>query len=189
MVTTSILDLPEMRARVYQWSVPDYLALTQDDPAFHRCELIRGIIVGKMSKGPLHEFLTNHVCERLRREVVAGLAVRQEASLRLADSVPEPDAAVVRGTWREFQVRQPTTAELVVEVAVSSVVLDRKNASLYAEAGVAEYWIILAEAEQIEAYRHPVNGAYQERRIYRRGEMIPCACVEGGTVPVDTWFA
>ena len=75
-----------------------------------------------------------------------------------------------------------------VEVAVSSVALDRENASLYAEAEIAEYWIVLGEREEIEAYRRPENGVYQEKRTYQRGDMIPCACVEGGEVPVAEWF-
>lgn len=53
--------------------------------------------------------------------------------------MPEPDVAIVRSTMEEFEIRHPTTAELVIEVAVSSVALDRANASLYAEAGGTEY--------------------------------------------------
>ena len=64
-----------------------------------------------------------------------------------------------------------------------------ENALLYAEAGIAEYWIVLAEREEIETYRRPEDGVYQEKRTYRRGETIPCECVEGGAVPVETWFA
>ena len=51
----------------------------------------------------------------------------------------------------------PTTAELVVEVAVSSAVVDRENASLYADAGVPEYWIVLGELGQVEVCRQPVR--------------------------------
>ena len=88
--------------------------------------------------------------------------MRQEAALRLKDSMPEPDAAVVQGTRRDFWRCHLTTAELIIEVAVSSVALDRENASLYAEAGVAEYWIVLAEAEEIEAYRRSVESIYPD---------------------------
>jgi Uma2 family endonuclease len=78
------------------------------------------------------------------------LVVRREDPLTLKDSEPEPDIAVVRGSESEFFHAHPTTAELVIEVAVSSPVLDREAASLYAEAGVKEYWIVLGTTRQIE---------------------------------------
>jgi Uma2 family endonuclease len=78
---------------------------------------------------------------------------------------------------------------LVVEVAVSSAALDRENASLYAEAGVPEYWIVLGLEERVEVYRHPIDGVYQDQHIYARGEAIDCASIEGGPLPVEAWFA
>ncbi len=185
----AILDLPEVRARVTRWTVGDYERLTELGAVSRRAELIRGLIVEKMSKSPLHNFLTIRIADTLRPRVGAGLLVRQEASLRLADSVPEPDVALVRGRETDFRTRHPTTAELVIEVAVSSAALDRENASLYAEAGVAEYWIVLGEAEQVEVYRRPENGVYQEKRLYARDETIPSASVSDGLVPVASWFA
>ena len=89
----------------------------------------------------------------------------------------------------DFGTRHPATAELVVEVAVSSVAPDRENASLYAEAGVTEYWIVLGETEQVEVYRRPVGGVYLERRNYGRGEAIEGVEVIGGAFAVDTLFA
>ena len=107
----------------------------------------------------------------------------------MADSVPEPDVSVVRGTPANFRTTHPTSAELVVEVAVSSVALDRENASLYAEAGVGKYWIVLGEEERVEVYRRPENGAYQEKRAYGRGEVIEDITVTKGAVPMETLFA
>jgi Uma2 family endonuclease len=185
----AILDLPEVRARVGRWSVADYERLAELGVIPRRVELIRGIIVEKMPKSPLHTFLIGRICEDLRRRVHRELTVRQEPPLRLADSMPEPDAAVVRGTQEDFRARHPTTAVLVVEVAVSSAALDRENASLYAEAGVSEYWIVLGTEERVEVYRQPIGGIYQNLRTYARGEAIDCASVEGGPLPVETWFA
>ena len=185
----AILDLPEIRERVRRWTVAEYRKLTEDEPAFQRSVLIRGLIIDRMPKSPLHEYLTSLVCELLRRCVLAGWFVRQEASLQLADSVPQPDAAVVRGTPGDFRTRHPTVADLVVEVAVSSVALDREYATLYAEAGVAEYWIVLGEAQRVEVYRRPVDGVYREQRTYGRGEVIEGMDVTAEAVPVDALFA
>ena len=48
-------------------------------------------------------------------------------------SAPEPDLAVVPGSWRDYREHHPTTAPLVVEVADSSLAYDlTTKASLYA---------------------------------------------------------
>lgn len=184
----AILDLPEMRERVRRWTVTEYEKLG-DDPAFRRTELIRGLIVNKMSKSPLHATITTRLYAFLMRALRPEFVVRQEQPLRLADSMPEPDISVMRGKLEDFISGHPTTAELVVEVAVSSVAPDRENASLYAESGVAEYWIVLGETEQVEVYRRPENGVYYERRTYGRGEVIEGVTVMDQGVPVETLFA
>ena len=185
---SAILDVPEIRAQVYRWTVANYRALAEDNPAFHRAELIRGIIVQKMSKTPLHDFLVSGIVVLLQRAARPGTLVRQEASLLLADSVPEPDVAVVCGERGEYRDRHPTAAALVVEVAVTSLAADREKATLYAEASVGEYWIVLAETERVEVYRRPEGGTYLDRRTYRRGETIEAVDVTGGTVAVDSLF-
>ena len=185
----AILDLPEVRARVTRWSVEDYEHLTDLGVLPRRAELLRGLIVEKMLKSPLHNFLTNRIAKDLLRRARPGLDVRQESSLRCTDSVPEPDVSVVHGREEDFRTRHPTTAELVMEVTISSVALDRENASLYAEAGVTEYWIVLGETEQVETYRRPEIGVYQEQRTYSREEAISCPALADEPVPVAAWFA
>ena len=184
----AILDLPEMQGRVRRWTVAEYEKLG-GDPAFRRTELIRGIIVNKISESPLHSTITTRLYVFLLRELQPGYVARKEEPLRFMDSMPEPDVSVMRGTLGDFGTRHPTTAELVVEVAASSVAPDRENASLYAEAGVAEYWIILGEREQVEVYRRPVEGVYREQRTYGRGEVIEGVGVTVQAVPVETLFA
>ena len=73
--------------------------------------------------------------------------------------------------------------------AVSSAALDRENASLYAEAGVAEYWIVLGGERQIEVYRQPENGVYQQKQLYSVGQTLVCENIPGLQVGLDEWFA
>lgn len=182
---SAILDLPEIRARVHRWTVADYEKLGED-PAFRRSELIRGIIVEKMSKSPPHSDLATEIYLLLLRLIAPEFVARKEEPLRLADSMPEPDISVMRGKRPDFQKRHPSTASLVVEVAVSSVAPDRENASIYAEAGVAEYWIVLGERKAVEVYRRPEDGVYREVRTYGIGESIPDVDVIGGPMAVST---
>ena len=190
MTTTTLLDVPAIRAQVHLWTVADFRALAEDQPGFERSELIRGVILEKEMKTPLHNGLTKRLYDLFLRGVPAGWVVRQEASLQLPDSVPEPDLCVVRGTEAEFFVRHPTTAALVVEVAVTSLAADREKAALYAEAGVGEYWIVLAGAGRVEVHRRPEAGEYRERRTYGRGETIEGVAVLGGAAcAVESLFA
>ncbi len=184
----AILDLAEVRERVARWSVEDYEHLVEQGLAPKRGELIRGIIIDKMSKSPLHCKLAKRLYDRFFSLGLEGLVVFQERGLRLADSEPEPDIAVARGVESDFNASHPSTAELVVEVAVSSVAADREYASLYAEAGVPEYWIVLAEAGQVEVRRGPVDGAYRELQIYGAGDTLVCRNVPGLTVVVAEFF-
>src|SRR5262249_59935033 len=69
---------------------------------------------------------------------------RLHAPLALGEhSEPEPDVAVVAGAPFDYVTGHPTTAALVVEVADSSLRLDRRfKAAVYAQAGLREDWIV-----------------------------------------------
>jgi len=74
------------------------------------------------------------------------------------ESEPEPDVAVVPGTARQYWDAHPSRPVLVVEVADSSVTLDREEkASLYARAGVPDYWIVDIAREVVEVHRQPMT--------------------------------
>jgi Uma2 family endonuclease len=184
-----ILDLPEVRARIAPLSVEAYEALAEMGALDKRAELIRGVIVNKMPKSPLHCKLVRRIFLYLLALQRAGWVVFTERPLRLADSMPEPDAMIVRGADSDFDAQHPTSAELVVEIAVSSAALDRENASLYAEAGVTEYWIVLAVERQVEVYRQPENGVYRQKSVHGMDESLVCAGVPGVQVALAEWLA
>jgi Uma2 family endonuclease len=186
---STILELPEVRQRVSPLTVDEYHRLGEFNEHGRRTELIRGIIIEKMSKSPLHAALAKRLYDLIARMLPNGLVVRREDPIALADSEPEPDIAVVLGTEAEFFRAHPTTAELVVEVAVSSPALDRENASLYAEAGVTEYWIVLGTEGRVEVYRRPENGRYQVTRVFEAKDIIECSSVPVLRLTVSDLFA
>jgi Uma2 family endonuclease len=113
----------------------------------------------------------------------------KEEPLKLRDSEPEPDISITRGGERDFVKAHPTTAELVVGVAVSSPALDREDASLYAEAGVSEYWIVLGNQRQVEVYRRPANGRYQEHCVVAVNDTLECSAIPSLRLQVAEVFA
>lgn len=74
-------------------------------------------------------------------------------------------------------------------MAVSSPALDRENATLYAEAGVKEYWIVLALEQRVEVYRQPVAGRYQVSHTFGSSDTLQCASVPGVQIPIGKLFA
>ena len=174
----AILEIPEVRQRLSRLSVREYHRLDEFNENGRRTELLRGIMIEKMSKSPLHSFIAKRLYDLIASGLPKGLIVRREDPLTLADSEPEPDLAIVSGAETDFLYAHPTTAELVIEVAVSSPALDRENAALYAEARVTEYWIVLGEQRQVEVYRQPENGRYRETRIFGTEDVLECAGVK-----------
>lgn len=185
---SALLELPEVRQRVKRWTVAEYEQLTELGALGKNVELIRGVIVEKMSKSPLHCFLALSLHSAISNQLPEGCFLRQEAPLRLFGSEPEPDISVVRGRAADFLHSHPATAALVVEIAVSSAALDRENASLYAEAGIEEYWIVLPRRRQVEVYREPRHGTYSVRSLCVAPALLHCGSLPSVTVDLDALF-
>lgn len=172
-----ILELPEVRRLVSRMSVAAYHDLCEACPRLIRSELVRGIIMEKVRKTPQHSFINSKLGRAISAQAPAGYLVRNHSALTLADSEVEPDVSIVAGAIDDFVTAHPATAKLAVEVATGRAELERELTALYAEAGVQEYWIILAERQEVEVYRQPEGGQYREVRTYTLAETIECASV------------
>ncbi len=139
-----------------------------------RTELIRGLVIEKMGKTPLHRTATSLLYDLLTAQLPQGYSVWKEEPITLADSEPEPDISVTRGQRKDFARAHPRTAELVIEIAVSNPALDRENAGLYAEAGVKEYWIVIGLSRTVEVYRRPQKGRYLEKQLLSENDTLQC---------------
>ncbi|PYM11899.1 MAG: hypothetical protein DMD81_25670 [Candidatus Rokuibacteriota bacterium] len=123
-----------------------------------RVELLDGLLVVREPQGGLHAMTVGLVRAALERAFRGGYHVREEKPVALDDlSEPEPDVVVVRGRVRDYP-SHPSAPVLVVEVADSSLMLDRvRKGDLYARAGVADYWIVNLVDMVLEVYRDPVR--------------------------------
>jgi Uma2 family endonuclease len=136
--------------------------LSADEPV----ELLHGVLTRVSPKSPRHETVKVRLQRWLARGVVDGAhEVRVEAPILVPDpiSLPEPDIAVVAPGGDPL--RHPTTAVLVIEVAVTSLRTDADvKPTLYAQAGVVELWVVDVDARCIEVFREPRDGSYASRR-------------------------
>ena len=167
----AILEHPAVRALAVPLSVEAYHALGAIGTIPEKTELLRGVVIRKMPKSPLHVFLTKWFFRQLAACLPAGLIVQKEDPITLGESEPEPDVSVVKGQETDFCHAHPTTAELVIEIAVTSEELDREKISVYAEGGVKEYWLVLANERKIEVYRDPRNGDYRGKEVFISGRI------------------
>lgn len=184
----AILESPDIRERTLPISVEAYHSLIENGIVSQRAELIRGVIVEKMSKSSLHEFLATEIRDFLARALGDGWLVRKEGPLTLRDSEPEPDVSVVKGRNADFIHNHPRTAALAVEISVSSESSDREMIKAYAEAGVEESWLVLAKKQEIERYSDLEGGAYRKVECFRVGGTLNSTSLPGVSLLVGNLF-
>lgn len=150
-----------------------------------RVELIRGEIISMVSKGKPHS-----VCEtRLERElfklVGERATLRGQQAIIISDySEPEPDRVIVKNRPDDYLSNHPTPNDilLLIEIADSSLKYDQEvKLPLYAEAGIADYWIFNLVENQLEYYSEPLHDfqgkfGYRKKLIYLANESayLPC---------------
>jgi Uma2 family endonuclease len=179
------LLVPVRGAEVWPLSVEAYHTLGEAGLIPERAELLYGFIFHKKSKPPLHSFLVQWLQDLLHSAVPGGFVVRTEQPITCADSEPEPDLAVVRGQIADFRLAHPRTAELVIEVCVTSGDYDRSKLRAYANAGVKECWLVLGREKQIEVHCQPGGGQFAERKVYGPGTRLTSTAIPDFTVDLS----
>ena len=164
----SILENPDIRRQSTVISLEAYHYLYQSGLIPEKTELIQGVVINKMPKSPLHTYTVRKIFEFLSHLLSqTGFCVFKEDPLTLTStgSEPEPDIAVIKGVQSDFISMHPKTAEWVIEVAVSSLEIDREKCADYAAAGIKRYWIVIPDEKSIEVYSEPRDGVYRQKTI------------------------
>ncbi|HEV2296619.1 MAG TPA: Uma2 family endonuclease [Tepidisphaeraceae bacterium] len=174
------MRLPHAKPRARRWTRDEYYQMA-DLGWFEgqRVELIEGRIV-EMPPQTEDHYATIHRTSTVLSDVFGeGHVVRSQAPMSVGvASDPEPDVAVVRGALEDF-TEHPTSALLVVEVSLTTLLFDRRKAGLYAKAGVPDYWILNLPDRQVEVRREPIvddtkpfGFTYRTTTIYQPGETV-----------------
>jgi Uma2 family endonuclease len=154
-----------------------------------RVELIRGEIIEKMAIGDPHAACVKRLNRLFSTTLGNRALISVQDPIRLIDSEPEPDVALLLPRDDYYLSGKPRAPDilLVIEVSDSSLEYDREvKLPMYAEAGIAEFWIVNLEDDCLEVYRQPTaGGVYNEIRILRRGEDADIAALPGPSVAVD----
>ena len=138
-----------------------------------RVVLLDGLLVTRMTRHPPHVTATSKSVKALEAVVPEGWMVNKEDPVSFpsgptgADSEPEPDVTVVRGTIDDYTDHHPGPADiaLVVEVADSSLAEDRAGLVRYAWAGIPTAWIVNLPERRVEVHTEPTGPDAQARHL------------------------
>jgi Uma2 family endonuclease len=150
-----------------------------------RAMLIDGVILEEGPMNPPHAITLELVEETLRTAFGTGWRFRSQSPLVLGqDTDPEPDFVVIGGVARGSS-GHPTTADLVVEVADSSLDFDtHEKRLLYARAGIREYWVVDINGRRLLVYRDPNAGDYATQQAFGSTDTVSPLAAPTATVRV-----
>ena len=168
---------PTLDTKPYPLSVEAYHALGDLGLVSEEVELLDGFLYRKLSKSPLHETIVHRLLNVISAALSNEYLVTKERPLSTPTSEPEPDLAVIRGSYEDFTHSHPSTAELVVEVSINTMARDRQKADIYAAAGVTEYWLIEPEQNSCTIFTQPSSTGYQASQKYVSGVEIRCGAL------------
>ena len=143
---------------------------TEDD----RVELIKGEIIKMAAKGKAHSVCNTRLYRELFKLLEEKATIRGQEPIIINDSEPEPDLTIVKNTPDDYFLNHPIPSDifLIIEVADSSLKYDQEvKLSLYAEAGISDYWIFNLIVYHLECYSEPYQDL-QGKFGYRHKSII-----------------
>lgn len=161
---------------IRRFTIPEYhrLAdagiLTDDD----RVELLEGFISPKMVHSPIHDATVSSIEYLIRPLLLQGWILRIQSAVSLTTSEPEPDVVIALGPPARYAERHPTGMDIamVIEIAETSLLRDRRKAVIYASGEVPIYWIVNLSGRSLEVFDMPTKGVYERCRIFTLTEKL-----------------
>jgi Uma2 family endonuclease len=97
---------------------------------------------------------------------------------------PDANFAVVPGRPRSYSAH-PTTADLIVEVANTSISFDTNEKRLiYATAGIRDYWVVNINARRLIVFRDPQSGDFASRQEFGVNDSVAPLAVPTASIRV-----
>ncbi len=164
-----------------KWNITDYHRMISAGILEGKAvELLNGEIVEMSPEGELHAYSSDEAGEYLIYLFGSRAKVRQAKPITLlqSNSEPEPNIAIVQRLGKVYQEHHPYPENifLLIEYSNSSLSKDIEvKTKVYAEAGIAEYWVINLQKMELIMFRDPRNTGYQSQEILTQGEIHPLA--------------
>lgn len=165
-----------------RFSVEEYLRMFERGiiSPLEKMQLLEGWIFPTMPQNPAHSLVIGLAQKATLRRLPETWFPRVQMPILLADSVPEPDLAVVRGTERDFRLQHPEAQHVgtLMEVSDSTLWDDRrKQIPIYGRANIPYYWIINLVDLKVEVYSQPTGPSgqpgFRTRQDYDAHAAVP----------------
>jgi Uma2 family endonuclease len=161
-------------------------------------ELVEGELIDKMPKKRPHAATAALLYGWLVR-FFGDRRVNHETPVDVAPadnptSQPEPDLFVSKTEYAESErfwsvTPQPGDLDLVVEISDTSLPFDlTTKASLYARAGIVEYWVVDVIGRRLIVHRDPEGGQYGSVQSYSEQESAAPLAVPGSILRIADLF-
>ena len=189
---TTVTELEKVsRVVPKRFRVADFRRMTEAGimPEDNSWEIIDGYLIEKMGTGSKHASTVKRLNKKLTILFNDEFVVSVQDPIHLDDfNEPLPDIAVLKAGADFYAEKHPIPEDvlLLIKVSDSTVEYDRKyKKTLYAEAGIVEFWIVNLTDETVECYSQPKNGNYRLARILEKGERVESSAVENLKMSVE----
>jgi Uma2 family endonuclease len=183
-----------MTTFVRRWTVEECDTLRNIGLLEGKYELIEGIILEKMGQSGRHARTIRALFNALLR-LFSGEQMLIQLPIRIPNALgqynePLPDVAVTKEGYRAYKENPlPQDLLLVAEVSDTTVKSDlTTKASLYARAGVMEYWVVDLEANRVVVHRQPSEAGYQEVTEHTQEQAIAPLASPTGSLALAELF-
>lgn len=178
-----------------RWTTEELDSLLEQGLLSGRYELVEGMLNSNMGSGGRHALFVNILMELLLR-LFGSSCVRVQQPMRILGNSgrynrPEPDLAVSRKSHRAYRDHPlPEDLLLVVEVSDSTLQYDLTvKANLYAQVGIAEYWVLDIEAQSLMVHRQPTAEGYEQMNVLKTGESLSPVALPNASFLLAELFA
>lgn len=143
-----------------------------------RWELIQGEIISKTGKNLPHSKIAQRI-NAILMTLFPATHILSTCSIDVAPednptSEPEPDITVLNRPADDL-TQNPIPADIALIVEASDSTLDHDlgpKATLYARAGIPEYWVIDIQGRQVYKHRDPQAGTYTQIQTLNADEPL-----------------
>jgi Uma2 family endonuclease len=165
-----------------KWTIDDYHNMIKSNILTDKnCELINGDIVTMSPELPQHYNTTKKSVNYLAHLLQGKADVRFNGPITLENSEPEPDIAIVKLPESKYDQHHPYAEDIfwLIEVANSSLSKDLSSKKkIYAQANIAEYWVINLQNQELIVFRQPEKGNYLQEITWSKPIINPLAFPE-----------
>jgi Uma2 family endonuclease len=141
-------------------------------------ELLKGEIIQMAPEEPLHRYINVTLAEYLRSCLGSNALVYEAHPITLSDSEPQPDLAIIKPPHSRYSSRHPNPEDIywLIEISDTTVAYDlREKQQAYAQAKIAEYWVVNLKAKKLIIFQQPQGESYLQQQEYPEGIVSPQA--------------